>query len=82
MDRSASSTSVGSAGGTGTASRRKAPAPPPPRKSSVPSQQTYDELKMKFLTTDRNYENLKQLAKKGKGYNVRLTRSAACMHAN
>ncbi len=62
MDRS---TSTSSTGGTGTASRRKAPAPPP-RRTSLPSQQSYDELKMKFLTTDRNYENLKQLARKGR----------------
>ena len=46
--------------------RRRAP-PPPAKKSSGPgSQQNYDELKLKFLTADRNYETLKQLARKGK----------------
>lgn len=53
---------MSSAAGTGTGGRRKAPLPPARRSS----QQGYDELKLKFLTADRNYENLKQLAKKGK----------------
>ena len=56
---------MSSAAGTGTGGRRKAP-PPPARKSSGGQQQGYDELKLKFLTADRNYENLKQLARKGK----------------
>lgn len=59
------STSSSTTGGSGTASRRRAPAPPP-RRSSSPTYENYDELKMKFLTTDRNYENLKQLARKGR----------------
>jgi len=51
--------------GTNTGPRRRAPAPPrpaPPRKDST--QQSYDELKLKFLTADRNYETLKHLARK------------------
>ena len=52
--------------GSGAGRRsRKPPPPPQARKSSLTTQQSYDELKMKYLTTDRNYENLKQLARKG-----------------
>ena len=46
-------------------SRRRAPAPPRTASVSSINQQTYDQLKLKFLTTDRHYETLKQLTRKG-----------------
>ena len=47
------------------AGRRKAPPPPPDRKASTDGGPSYDELKLKYLTVDRNYENLKRLTRKG-----------------
>lgn len=53
-------------------SRRVPPKPPANTSSSSPGLQSqkqdsksYDRLKLKYLTVDRNYENLKQLARKG-----------------
>lgn len=46
-------------------SRRRAPPPPGIRKTSTDGGPNYDELKLKYLTVDRNYENLKQLTRKG-----------------
>ena len=52
-------------------SRRRAPPPPggAARKISsdgaAPSSSNYDALKLKYMTVDRNYENLKQLTRKG-----------------
>lgn len=40
--------------------RRRAPAPP------LKQGQSSDQLKLRFLTADRNYETIKQLARKGK----------------
>ena len=47
--------------------RRTAPLPPAGRKSSTTTDggPNYDELKLKYLTVDRNYENLKRLTRKG-----------------
>ena len=47
--------------------RRRAPPPPGGvnRKTSTDGGSNYDELKVKYLTVDRNYENLKQLTRKG-----------------
>ena len=53
-----------SAGDTHTGQRRRAP-PPPVSPVKTSSQQGYDELKLKYLTVDRNYETLKQLTRKG-----------------
>ena len=48
--------------------RRRAPPPPGVnRKTSTDGGPNYDELKVKYLTVDRNYENLKQLTRKGTG---------------
>lgn len=55
-------------------SRRSAPPPPsseqdsPTKQSSQPPQQQqgYDQLQIKYLTVDRNYETLKSLTRKGK----------------
>ena len=50
--------------------RRRAPPPPGgiSRKIStdgVTLSPNYDALKLKYMTVDRNYENLKQLTRKG-----------------
>lgn len=47
--------------------RRAAPPPPPPgsSKNYTDGGPNYDELKLKYLTVDRNYENLKRLTRKG-----------------
>lgn len=52
------------------AGRRKAPPPPPGRKASTDGGPSYDELKLKYLTVDRNYENLKGLTRKGELFAV------------
>ena len=44
--------------------RRRA-APQPPGGHSTSGEPTYDELKLKYMTVDRNYENLKRLTRKG-----------------
>ena len=49
--------------------RRVAPAPPPKVSTdgvSSSSQTSYDALKLKYMTVDRNYETLKQLTRKGR----------------
>ena len=51
----AATTAVGAVPG-----RRRAPAPP------LKQSQSSDQLKLRFLTADRNYETIKQLARKGK----------------
>ena len=34
-------------------------------KPVAPSQSSYDEVKLKYMTADRNYETIKKLARKG-----------------
>lgn len=57
--------------------RRRVPPPPAPDHAAgdIAQQQqqpSYDMLQMKYLTVDRNYENLKQLTRKGKNQVVSL----------
>ena len=68
VDASVMATSTAS----GVPGRRRAPAPPlkPGRSSQSPPPQqlsggSSDQLRMRFLTADRNYETIKQLARKG-----------------
>ena len=45
--------------------RRRAPPPPGGKTSTDGGSPNYDELKLKYMTVDRNYENLKRLTRKG-----------------
>ena len=47
-------------------SQNAKPSSSSPAVEQKSGQMTYDLLQMKYLTVDRNYENLKQLTRKGK----------------
>jgi hypothetical protein len=60
------STGVREPGCKMSVNRRAAPVPPAGKNNSGVEQLSRDQLQMKYLAVDRNYETLKQLTRKGK----------------